>query len=461
MPPLDFNRVVIEHPPQSDPDDDDDDPSDNGDDYDHANDNVQHVLPSDDELVAPVTPTKPRKRTAPNTALTHSPKKPYVDKSRNYAIVLDGAEGYFDQHLSKSALSTNLISTLPYISQQEYARATRHAEEHTASARRGLEDGYTTRAFAQWRFELVQGFNVLLYGLGSKRELALKFVNEQCGETADVLVVNGYNPSITIRDVLLSIAQALLDTTRVRLPRSIPDALAVIMKSASASTSSDDSCSTNITPANMKLILLIHNIDGASFRNDRTHSVFARLARHPYIRIVATVDHINAPLLWDSAKLSSLRFIWHDASTFAAYTVETSFADWAAIGPGRGKGMGGNRTADAARDAAGIRYVLESLTSNARGLYRVLIAHQLQSMVDAPSQDSSDPARYGMESKQLYQQCSEEFIATNELNFRTMLTEFLEHEMLASTKDQLGTEIIYSPLGKDMLERFLEEDILS
>ncbi|KAK9433034.1 origin recognition complex subunit 2-domain-containing protein [Lipomyces doorenjongii] len=394
------------------------------------------------------TPTKKRK-------IDHVTEKPHTKENSSAdspIIILDGADGYFDQHIAKPALSTNPISNLPALTSNEYITYVKEAEKYHKSSREALTKLHET-LFAQWAFELSQGFNLVLYGAGSKRELVLSFAHEYFYDT-NVLVVNGYNPSTTIREVLAASAAILLDDLNVKIPKAVPDVLSLIMNS-------QESKSFPYAAYKPKLVLLIHNIDGEAFRNDRSQSALSRLTAHNQVSLVATIDHINAPILWDSAKLSSFKFIWHDATTFASYTAETSFFDPLTLGGGGGRNLNGGNVGPG---NVGIRYVLESLTSNARGLYRVLISHQLQAVEDdnGEAQDGrNDWSRFGIEFKTLYQRCSEEFIVTNELNFRTMLTEFYEHEMLVSTKDLVGTEVIYAPFDQEVLERLLEDDILN
>lgn len=45
-----------------------------------------------------------------------------------------------------------------------------------------------------------------------------------------------------------------------------------------------------------RLYLIIHNIDGIMLRSNKTQNILAGLAAVPNIRIIASVDHINAPL---------------------------------------------------------------------------------------------------------------------------------------------------------------------
>jgi len=41
--------------------------------------------------------------------------------------------------------------------------------------------------------------------------------------------------------------------------------------------------------------------------------------------MVASIDHMNAPLLWDHSKLAKFNWVWQDCTTFASYSNETSY----------------------------------------------------------------------------------------------------------------------------------------
>ena len=61
------------------------------------------------------------------------------------------------------------------------------------------------------------------------------------------------------------------------------------------------------------LILLIHNIDGDRLCYHDTQSCLSLLADCPYIRIIASCNHLNTSLLWDSYTLPL--FHWHYCHT--------------------------------------------------------------------------------------------------------------------------------------------------
>ena len=64
-----------------------------------------------------------------------------------------------------------------------------------------------------------------------------------------------------------------------------------------------------------------HHLPG--LRGTEEQALLAELAGCPGVHIVATVDHINAPLLWDVKTRAALNWLCHDATTFAPYFAET------------------------------------------------------------------------------------------------------------------------------------------
>jgi origin recognition complex subunit 2 len=54
--------------------------------------------------------------------------------------------------------------------------------------------------------------------------------------------------------------------------------------------------------------LVVNNIDGVALRTPEAQATLADLAATGVVRLVASVDHVNAPLLWDKKLLA--RFNW-------------------------------------------------------------------------------------------------------------------------------------------------------
>ncbi|KAI8582069.1 hypothetical protein K450DRAFT_171501 [Umbelopsis ramanniana AG] len=340
----------------------------------------------------------------------------------------DGYERYFQDLHALNKTSNNTLSKLPILDPQEFKTKLSQAPKKHAKDIAILHSLHE-RQFPQWQFELLSHYNLLFYGYGSKRKLLTKFAQTYLTD-GPLIVVNGYFPSITIKDILNKLSIGALG---INSPTgSIQDHVSLIMEHFQRGENEYE-----------HIYLLIHNIDGANIRNERAQTALSILASCPNIHIIASIDHINAGLLWDSIKISRFNWIWHDATTFDDYLVETSFENTLMV---RQSELGGSR---------GVNYVLASLTSNARGIFKVLAEHQVMEMELATMEGRGDES-VGLTYNAYYTKCREAFFVSNDITFRTQLTEFRDHKIIQSRRTLDGTEIMYLPLDKSTLTNILE-----
>ena len=62
----------------------------------------------------------------------------------------------------------------------------------------------------------------------------------------------------------------------------------------------------------------------AALRSAEVHSLLGELAAIPGIHVIASVDHVNAPLLWDKRTATNFNWVYHDLTTFVPYPRETA-----------------------------------------------------------------------------------------------------------------------------------------
>ena len=382
-------------------------------------------------------------------------------------------ELYFSQnHGSRSKTSNNNLSSLQLLDHEEYFSLLRNFIDPHADDIEWLQELHSG-SFIQWQFELSQNFNICLFGWGSKRSLLMKFAEHIYKSQEDhsrepIVVVNGYVQTLTIRDVLDTIAGAVLNPAPKlgSHPTGMLDNLLSLL---------DENSSRYVT-------VILHSIDRIPLRSPATQIILSRLSSHPQIHLIASADHPSFPLLWDSSLRSNYNFLFHDCTTFQPYSSENDVVEEVHELLGRsGRRAGGKE---------GVSFVLKSLPENAKNLFRVLIGEQLAAMDDSSGaafgndEDKGDDEirissgrhEQGVEYRVLYQKAVEEFICSNEMNFRTLLKEqvrpvtaeskvltshrFHDHQMIQSSKDALGTEVLSVPFRKEELEMILE-DIVS
>ncbi|KAK8029998.1 hypothetical protein PG993_011289 [Apiospora rasikravindrae] len=345
-------------------------------------------------------------------------------------------ELYFAQNRPGAAkTSSNTLASLELLTHEEYFSILHQHKEHHAADIEYLQSWHT-ESFAQWSFELSEGFSICLYGYGSKRPLLHKFAKFLYDEMPDhesskIVIINGYVRSTSIREMLGTIASAV-DPSH-RLPAGNPS---VMLDSLKALLSSHD---VNIT-------VIINSVDAVPLRRAGTQTILAQLASHPQIQLICSADTPDFSLLWDSGVRSAFNFVFHDCTTFAPFTVEIDVVDDVHELLGRkARRVGGKE---------GVTYVLRSLPENAKNLFRLLVTEVLLAIEDEGMSGGENP---GVEYRILYNKAVEEFICSSEMAFRTLLKEFHDHQMITSRKDVLGTELLSLPFRREELEAILED----
>jgi origin recognition complex subunit 2 len=403
---------------------------------------------------------------------------------------------FFQNRAGGNKTSTNTLQPGLLLAHDDYfAQISAYTDPHAADISR-LESLHES-AFSQWAFELSQGFNLCLYGYGSKRALTTSFATHlyyASPKPPTIAIVNGYTPNLTPRDICITLSSALLPKS-VPLPSQPMQIVDVLLPT--------------LTPGKHSVHLLIHSLDSVSLRRSPIlPAVLARLSSHPCISLLATVDTPSFPFLPVLSHPQSPPWLYHDATTFAPLTLEVGdvVEDVNALLGRSTRRLGGKD---------GVAYVLKSLPENARRLFAILIAEQLALMDeggadfslangvgdnseddagsllgasddDIAANEAATPTKrirgkgrpekkakakvkapktkvqpsaggQGVEYRTLYHKAVEEFVCSSEVGFRTLLKEFHDHRMIESRTDSAGTERLVVPFGRAELEGVLGE----
>jgi origin recognition complex subunit 2 len=419
----------------------------------------------DAALAPPDTPSKRGRGRPKGSGKVGRPRKP---RSPSPPTELPPHEEYFYQNRPGGAkTSNNTLSAQTLLNHDEYFQAMKLHQDRHAPEMEFLW-GLHSRAYGQWIFELEEGFNICLYGYGSKRSITEKFTQRLYSHLLEqdsykgtknkpkIVVVNGYTPGITVKDVLTTVASTIVPTN-VKMPNQPASLLDALLEYL-----------TSHPPANPVPVIL-NSIDSLYLRKSPAPSLLARLAAHPAINFICTADTPNFPLLWDVGLKTQYKFLFHDATTFAPYDAEIDVVESVNELLGRsGRRVGG-------RD--GVGFVLRSLPENARSLFRILVMEQLalsfieggdddEPQIASKSKKPTQPKNVvlepsqGVEYRVLYHKAVGEFVCSSEVGFRTLLKEFHDHQMIESHKDGMGTERLWVPFRQDELEG-LAEDLAS
>lgn len=209
--------------------------------------------------------------------------------------------------------------------------------------------------FNRWMLEMSKGYNIIVYGNGSKQQLLHSFCEEHVADKP-LVVVNGFFPSLTVKDILQAIKVQLLEiSTTSRNDHEVVDLIA----------------STLDGMPNRHVFLVINNIDGVMLRKTKDQHIISRLAKIKNLHLIASIDHINAPLMWDQTCMDNFNFVWYDCTTMLPYKNETAFEN-SVFFQNSGE-----------LDLAAMSNVFRSLTTNARGIYMILVKNLIANHKDS------------------------------------------------------------------------------
>ncbi|XP_027090943.1 origin of replication complex subunit 2-like [Coffea arabica] len=291
-------------------------------------------------------------------------------------------------------------------------------------------------SYQEWVCELRCGFGLLMYGFGSKRTLLEDFASTALTEYS-VVVINGYLQSINLKQVVITLAELLCDQLKAQQKftsgslhkhqqpfdtRSMDDLIAFLDQH-------------HLEDSDSFICVLVHNIDGPGLRDPDTQQYLARIAACSNIRVVASIDHVNALLLWDKKMVhTQFNWYWHHVPTFAPYKVEGMFLPLILAQGGSSQNV---KTAS---------IVLQSLTPNAQSVFTVLAEHQL-----------ANPDEEGMPVNNLYATCRERFLVSSQITLNSHLTEFKDHDLVKTRRDTEGQDCLYIPIPNEALEKIIKD----
>ena len=333
-------------------------------------------------------------------------------------------EEYFEAHSSSKVLTSDrTLQKLKRakLDQQTLRNLLSKVSPSFSAELKQLNQQYE-QLFHKWMLQLHLGFNIVLYGLGSKRDLLERFRTAMLQDCIHV-VINGFFPGISVKSILNSITEEVLD--HMGTFRSVLDQLDWIINKFKEDSS-------------LELFLLIHNLDSQMLRGDKSQQIIGQLSSLRNIYLIASIDHLNAPLMWDHAKQSLYNWLWYETTTYSPYTEETSYENSLLV-----KQSG-------SLPLSSLTHVLRSLTPNARGIFRLLMKYQLE--------NQDNPSYTGLPFQDFYQQCREAFLVNSDLTLRAQLTEFRDHKLLRTKKGGDGVEYLLIPVDNGTLTDFLAKE---
>ncbi|OAV98780.1 hypothetical protein PTTG_25505 [Puccinia triticina 1-1 BBBD Race 1] len=224
------------------------------------------------------------------------------------------------------------------------------SEHHTPRAPADLLRGFrpeplrpAEQHWPQWAAKLRQGFSLLFHGLGSKRAALNHFLHEHLVPRLgwEALVINGFQADATLPAILAELEAIILDhpSPASSNDEDQPHHHAPRKASSLEALEAQAQCLCGLLSRRRQhdqpdIVLLLHNLDGHGFRSPKIQTILGLLVAQPSLHLLATLDHIHAPVLrplhrasarpgGQAPLASAFNFLYHQLPTPTGYVLES------------------------------------------------------------------------------------------------------------------------------------------
>uniref|UniRef100_A0A1I8A3K7 Origin recognition complex subunit 2 n=1 Tax=Steinernema glaseri TaxID=37863 RepID=A0A1I8A3K7_9BILA len=275
--------------------------------------------------------------------------------------------------------------------------------------------------FRCWDLLLATGkFNILVNGLGSKVEELNSFVDIRLKDYP-LVTVNGFMRSASARQVLDNIKEGFK------------------MKCSSGGSTLEYAkrVAEELKTRKQDLVVLVHNIDGAALRDSTQQRVLALLASCETVRMIASVDHVNAPIMWDDSLLSQFKWASFNMTTRKPYVEELMHSDVRLLD-------GDTPGDEGAHTLASMNAMWASLTQNAQNIFCYLMR------LVCKKDEKAVPMI------ELFEAAREDFLVSSMPVLKQQLVEFVDHNIITRKTNNQGDEDVVVTANIALLKQFLE-----
>ncbi|KAI3658840.1 hypothetical protein MP638_005846 [Amoeboaphelidium occidentale] len=390
-------------------------------------------------------------------------------------------KNYFNAYKGKTS-DTTLTELNDILTYQEFMKLLPQTLTSSLGTTAKNDNGKNTllnhyrMSFDEWFVQLKAGFNLAFYGFGSKKAMLDQFAKQWLQSDGHVITLNGFSPVLNYRQLLLSLYELIVSSmyssssgsSRSKNSRrhaesptgQIPQITSALLKelqkyhNRQRKLVNDDDADAD---HNLRdIYLVVHNIDGPLLRNEKIQSSLSELSE--YIHLIVSLDHTQSSFLWDAYQFHNFHFLFHDLTTYKPYT-EESLSDEGVLSL-YGKFFGSSsirRGGQATSTVTGAIFVLNSLTQNAKQVFKVLSRLQLRDSAAAAAAAADDhEEEEGISLEQLLTKCKEAFVCQTLQNLKMHLREFQDHQLVHERISDDGVVYLLIPFKQNQLKEILE-----
>lgn len=238
--------------------------------------------------------------------------EPTEDPTQQILCLADAVQGdalpstYFTHKSSGSSKSVTDLG-ISLANESELRALVAQLPERLSEEKRLLVDQYQKnigKMAIQWR----AGFSLLFYGYGSKFEL-LRTLLKECSAGFPAILVDGLSQRVNCRSILMNILAITRDCHT---------------KNFSSLSNEEMIQEIREETVHQRIFVMVSNIDAPGLRSYKDQRTLSELASIPQLHFGASIDHVNAPLIWDLQTRDRFSWSWHHVPTFKPYIREVS-----------------------------------------------------------------------------------------------------------------------------------------
>ena len=276
---------------------------------------------------------------------------------------------------------------------------------------------YYSQFFQKWFIQLrVYKFNILFYGVGSKKNIIETFA-KKCLIDGPLFIINGYDSFDYKIEVLYKLKQCILNKKNVKLNKDI-----IVESNNLISLIKEDN----------HYYIVMNNIDGEYYsKNKLIQKSLLILLSNKNIHFITSFDNINSMFLFDKNILTKYRFIYNEITTYKHYFYETENNKKIL------KSLSKNNTLR----AKGIKHILKSLNDG-----------QIDCLIKLGEQQVYESKSNGISRIEWFNLCQDSMLVSNEITFRGFETQLKDHNLIKIINKN-GESLTKIPYNNDIIER--------
>ncbi|XBW35446.1 hypothetical protein QEN19_001012 [Hanseniaspora menglaensis] len=225
---------------------------------------------------------------------------------------------------------------------------------------------------------------------------------------------------------------------------------------------------------NIKVVLMIHNVDAEMFRKPSFKKFVAAIAKVPVIALVLSADHVRFPFSFERNLVQMIKPSYHCLNTLKPFPIEgyinqndrDRFFSYFDILKTEGasykkrivKVSTTTKGPSVYDEDSGLASIFKSLTKKNLKIFRLLVATLLERRQE--KRGITKAKVYRIPIREFLSLCQKEFLVSDEVSLRKALCEFVDHSLCSlGDKNRMGIEFLDSGYSDTELEFLLANQL--